>query len=46
MVDGSVSPIVGKGSIFVSNLILNSVLHASNWSCNLLSISKITHDMN
>ena len=42
---GSLSAIVGKGSMFISpSLTLHNVLHVSNLSCNLLSISKVTHD--
>lgn len=42
---GSLSAIVGKGSMFISpSLTLYNVLHVSNLSCNLLSISKVTHD--
>ncbi|KAL9420128.1 hypothetical protein AB3S75_037830 [Citrus x aurantiifolia] len=44
--DGSLSAIAGKGSIVISNtLILHNVLHVPNLSCNLLSVSKITHDL-
>lgn len=43
--DGSLSAIAGKGSVFISpSLTLHNVLHVPNLSCNLLSISKITHD--
>lgn len=46
-VDGSISFVVGKGAIFVSkNLTLNSILHVPKLSCNLISISKLTHDLN
>ena len=42
IVDGTLSSIVGKGSIPISkNLILNFILHAPNLSCNLFSISNL-----
>ncbi|KAH9722152.1 retrovirus-related pol polyprotein from transposon RE1 [Citrus sinensis] len=45
--DGSLSAIAGKGSIiFSSTLTLHNVLHVPNLSCNLLSISKLTLDLN
>ena len=45
--DGSLSSIAGKGSIKLSdNLILKSVLHVPNLSCNLLSVSKLSQDSN
>jgi hypothetical protein len=40
--DGSQAPIFGKGSIQYTTLSLTSVLHASKFSSNLLSISKKT----
>ena len=44
--DGSLSKVVGIGSIRVTNdLNLNFVLHVPNLDCNLLSISKLTHDL-
>ncbi|KAH9753027.1 protein kinase domain-containing protein [Citrus sinensis] len=44
--DGSLSSAAGKGSIPIStNLVLTSVLHVPNLSCNLLSVSKITKDL-
>lgn len=37
----------GKGSVVLSKtLVLKSVLHVPNLSCNLLSISKLTQDQN
>ena len=45
--DGNPSPISGKGVIHASNsLSLSSVLHFPNFSTNLLSISRITRDLN
>lgn len=45
--DGSLSPVAGKGSIQISNLItLKNVLHVPNLSCNLLSISQLTKSSN
>lgn len=45
--DGSFSAIAGIGSIpLSSSLTLHNVLHVPNLSCNLLSVSKITHDLN
>ncbi|KAG6742683.1 hypothetical protein POTOM_053605 [Populus tomentosa] len=39
IVDGSLSAIAGKGSVFISpSLTLHNVLHVPNLSCNLLSI--------
>ena len=44
--NGSFSAIVGKGSIVISpSITLHNVLHVPNLSCNLLSVSKITHDL-
>ena len=44
---GSLSSIVGKGSICISkDLILNSVLHVLTFSCNCISISNLTRDLN
>lgn len=44
---GTFSTIVGVGSIPVSKtLTLHNVLHVPNLSCNLLSISKLTQDLN
>lgn len=44
--DGSLSSIVGKGTITISDsLVLKFVLHVPNLSCNLLSISKLTKDL-
>ena len=45
IVDGSLSIVVGKGSIKISeNITLTSVLYIPNISCNLMSISKLTKD--
>ena len=45
IVDGSLSTIVGKGSIVISPfLTIRNVLHIPKLSCNLLSISKLTQD--
>lgn len=45
--DGSLSPIAGIGTVKInSTLVLKSVLHVPNLSCNLLSISKISEDCN
>ena len=45
--DGSLSKVEGTGLIKISkDLILNSVLHVPNLDCNLLSISKLTRDLN
>ena len=47
IVDGSLSSVAGIGSIRVSKyLILHLVFHVPALKCNLLSISKITHDNN
>ena len=44
--DGSLSKVVGIGSIRVTNdLNLNFVLHVPNLDCNLLSINKLTRDL-
>ena len=46
-VDGSPSPISSKGIVNVSNsLALSSVLHIPRFSTNLLSISRVTWDLN
>ena len=45
--DGSLATVVGKGSIILSrNLTLKSVLHVPSLTCDLPSISKLTHDLN
>lgn len=45
--DGSLSSVAGKDSISASKtMILKSVLHVPNLSCNLLSVSKLTKDFN
>ena len=47
IVYGTFSTIAGVGSIPVSKtLTLHNVLHVPNLSCNLLSISKLTQDLN
>lgn len=47
IVDGSFSPMVGKGLIKLSNnIILKSILHFPKLACNLLSISKLSKDSN
>ena len=47
MADGSFSSIVGKGSVQISPILfLKSVLHVPNLSYNLLSIGKLTKDLN
>ena len=47
IVHGSLSSIVRKGFIHISKaLVLNSVLHMPNLSCNPFSISKFTKDDN
>lgn len=44
---GSSSPIVGTGTVYLSDkLHLDSVLHVPHLSCNLLSISKLTKQLN
>lgn len=45
--DGSFSAIAGKGSVVLSPVLtLNDVLHVPNLSCNLMSVSKLTRDIN
>lgn len=45
--DGTLSSVAGKGCIPISkNLSLDYALHVPKLSCNLLSISKITKDLN
>ena len=47
IVDGTLSPVAGKGSIHISKSItLNHVLHVPNLSCNLLSISQLSKQSN
>ena len=47
IVNGSFSPIVGKGLIKISkNIILKSILHVTKLACNLLSMSKLSKDVN
>ena len=45
--DGSYTPVAGKGTISLTKTFsLESVFHVPNLSCNLLSISKLTRDLN
>ena len=45
--DGSLSKVAGTGSVRVSkNITLDSVLLMPKLNCNLLSISKLTRDLN
>ena len=45
--DGSLSPIAGTGDVKLStSLTLSNVLHVPKLSCNLISISKLTQDLN
>ena len=45
--DGSLSSMLGKENVQLSNsVILESVLYVPNLSCNLLSISQLTKDLN
>ena len=45
--DGSLSLVAEKGTIKISEkLILDSILHVPNITCNLLSINKLTKDLN
>ena len=47
IVDGTLSPVAGKGSVHISESItLNPVLHVPNLSCNLLSISELIKQSN
>ena len=47
IVDGSLSKVVGIGSIVISkDLTRNSVLLVPNLDCNMLSISKLTQEKN
>ena len=47
IVDGTITSVAGKGSIHLSdNLVLYSVLHVPNLACNLVSINKLTQDLN
>jgi len=45
MADGSMSTVKGHGSICVAGLKLKTVLYVPSLTCNLLSISKLTRDM-
>ena len=45
MADGTQSLVKGKGSVCVADLLIESVLHVPNLSCNLLSVSKLTRDL-
>lgn len=43
---GSLSAITRKGFIIISpSITLHDVLHVPNLSCNLFSVSKLTHDL-
>jgi len=46
MADGTISPALGHGIVCLSNPKLESVLHVPRLSYNLLSVSRITKDMN
>ena len=46
MADGNISFAKGEGSICLADLRLNSVLYVPDLRCNLLSISKLTKDLN
>ena len=47
IVDGSLSLVAGKGTVsFSDSLELNSVLYVPSLSCNLLSVRKLTKDLN
>ena len=47
IVDGSLAPIAGKGQISLfDGFSLHNVLHVPQISYNLMSISKITHELN
>jgi len=41
---GSISKVVGRGSVDVSRLILNSILHVPKLNYNLVSIRKLSRD--
>ena len=44
---GSLSPVTGTGDVKLStSLTLLNVLHVPQLSCNLLSIGKLTHELN
>jgi len=46
MVDGTISLALGFGAVCLSKLKLKYVLHVPGLQCNLLSVSKLTRDMN
>ena len=47
IIDGSLAIVAGKRSIILSrNMTLKCMLHVSLLTCNLLFISKLTHDQN
>ena len=47
IVDVTLSKVVGKGSIVISeDMTLNLVLYVPKLDCNLLSISKLTNNLN
>nr|KYP71370.1 hypothetical protein KK1_010629 [Cajanus cajan] len=44
--DGTLSKVMGKGSVIISqNITLNSILYVPKLDYNLLSISKLTRDL-
>ena len=45
MADGIVFSVLGKWNVCVAGLQLESVLYVPNLKCNLLSMSKLTRDM-
>ena len=44
--NGTFSSIIGQGIASITPLTLQNVLHVPNLSCNLLSVNKITKDLN
>ena len=44
--DGKISTATGQGTVVVADLVLNSVLYVPNFHYNLLSVSKLTKDLN
>lgn len=46
MADGTISSVKGKGKVCVAGLVLESVLYVPNLKCSLLSVSKLTNDLN
>ena len=43
--DGTMALVMGQGNVFVSGLQFKSVLYIPNLKCNLLSVSKLTKDI-